>query len=327
MGKGSLIVGFTLGTLIVYPALMLDRRIRDQSENEQIEFETLADGKECRAYLPPKASRGGDDAPRFFLSTSSGLDIAIDVEVGAGHADLMMVVEDVRRPFNRIVGDSIVDIVKDSAWIELNEKVPIHLTAISSKGVHVTSAYDDLNLVEVINSMEEGCHLYVEGFSIKKTEERVLDEQSLALTPSEIRTLNWIIAGELDRELSVDNVKATFDKQARSNIFKVSRIHDLVPSNYVSPTFMQKLRDLSAFRILPKFENVTNFYSDAAAAKQGNLWGLIDTDGNWILAPEFSEHWQLSRWLLGGETRQQVGHFGSQRSGDASLRVRFYRRV
>jgi hypothetical protein len=39
--------------------------------------------------------------------------------------------------------------------------------------------------------------------------------------------------------------------------------------------------------IPPKFQAVRDFKNGYAAAKSGDLWGLINKEGEWVLNPEY----------------------------------------
>jgi hypothetical protein len=49
------------------------------------------------------------------------------------------------------------------------------------------------------------------------------------------------------------------------------------------------INHIGQFKIKPTFSNVDNFNYCVAAVKQNNRWGLIDTEGNFLMTPQF-EH-------------------------------------
>jgi len=242
-----------------------------------IEWTRSIAGQNCTAIASPDRARGA----RVRLVFSADADGIVTIGLlPRGTAEI--VAGDRRAPITslRLTGTERAGDLP--AW-DLMAEDEVHVTWRSLDGRYHSARFRRLKAPALVRDLRTACARASEALRAETAED------ALRLGPGQRRMINWILMRRAGQTLVPEQAPAIFDAPARDRLAAFSASVAGTARRHLDGALLQLGWTAGGFRIPPSLEAAGHFDAGVAAAKADGRWGILRTDGRWIVRPRFSD--------------------------------------
>lgn len=232
----------------------------------------------CALTLGPDRVLGSP----FSLTLERGASGAIVLDIrGAGGRKPQIVSGDRRAPF-RSESWTSTEALLDFRFPTLSNADEFHITGVAAGGGAVSSAFAASSFRKAVVRFVDDC------FGGSTIERAVKIEARMELVRRDRQVANWMLHHLSGGSRPAERAPTSFGRAERRAIAAFARSVGEAPTGYLTPSLYHALFTSSGFAIPPIFDAADSFSGGVAAAKDGELWGMIDKKG-WRHAPRFED--------------------------------------